>query len=112
MTVSIEDGNLNATMKTSKRFMNNYTCLTGLRLFEKTQITVCLVNSDSYTYYCLNNNNNNNKYIVCLPQAVCGCGWLIINASVEAYRACQVYESSLSSQQSQSDSHSALNIKC
>lgn len=52
------------------------------------------------------------KYIVCLPQAVCGCGWLIINASVEAYRACQVYESSLSSQQSQSVSHSALNIKC
>ncbi len=52
------------------------------------------------------------KYRVCLPQAGCGCGWLIINASVEAYRACQVYESSLSSQQSQSDSHSALNIKC
>lgn len=50
------------------------------------------------------------KYFVCLPQAVCG--WLIINASVEAYRACQVYESSVSPQQSQSDSHSALNTKC
>lgn len=52
------------------------------------------------------------KYIFSVPQAVCRCGWLIINASVEAYRACQVYESSLSPQQSQSDSHSALNIKC
>lgn len=82
--------------------------------------THSLVSSGDDRFYCFDDDNDNNekitiitiKYIVCFPQAMCQCGCLIINASVEAYRACQVYESSLSSQPSQSDSHSALNIKC
>lgn len=75
----------------------------------------CIVNASARFFWADNNNNNNinnNKNTDRLLRAVCGCGWLIINASVEGYGACQVYESSLSSERSQSDSHSALNIKC